>query len=399
MIFLMVRVIQIMIKVSIIIPVYNVEKYIPECLDSVINQSLKEIEIICVDDCSTDNSYNILLEYAKKDNRIKIIKHDKNKGLGPARNTGLNESVGEYICFIDSDDYVSLDFTSELYKTAKNYNTDLVNTLNIYKNIDGQISYLWCNIHYLEKNYDISNIPEYIIEDNDITKYISNKSKYCISYSAWNKLYRRRFLLDNNLFFMDIKFGSEDADFNMRVVLNTPRTAFNNKAKYYYRDRADSLMKFAKVSLESRINSIEHMNNIINYCKNNYESFLYNSLFIIKVWHPPFYLFSISNMKNQEEFYPYIYKFSNSIYLEYKPNYNSDEKIEYEEYILIRGSKTYNEYLFNKHNLNLNKSIHKRFDLLQQSNINRFKLFDIKNENNYLLIIILGIKISIKKKK
>ena len=88
----MVRVIQIMIKVSIIIPVYNVEKYIPECLDSVINQSLKEIEIICVDDCSTDNSYNILLEYAKKDNRIKIIKHDKNKGLGPARNTGCGQN-------------------------------------------------------------------------------------------------------------------------------------------------------------------------------------------------------------------------------------------------------------------------------------------------------------------
>ncbi len=86
-----------MIKVSVIVPVYNVEDYLIECLTSIINQTLKEIEIICIDDCGTDNSINILKEYAKKDDRIRIISHKENKGLGPARNTGIKESKGEYI--------------------------------------------------------------------------------------------------------------------------------------------------------------------------------------------------------------------------------------------------------------------------------------------------------------
>ena len=120
-----------MIKVSIIVPVYNVELYLRECLDSIINQTLKDIEIICVDDCSTDNSYIILDEYSKKDSRIKLLKHNVNKGLGPARNTGINVAQGEYIGFIDSDDYISLDYFENLYNTAKKYNSDIVSTLNI----------------------------------------------------------------------------------------------------------------------------------------------------------------------------------------------------------------------------------------------------------------------------
>ena len=95
-----------MIKVSVIIPVYNVEPYLKEALDSVINQTLREIEIICIDDCSTDNSYNILEEYAKKDNRIIIIKNEENLGVGISRNKGIRLSKGEYIGFVDGDDYI-----------------------------------------------------------------------------------------------------------------------------------------------------------------------------------------------------------------------------------------------------------------------------------------------------
>ena len=91
-------------KVSVIIPVYNVEEYLRECLDSVINQTLKEIEIICVDDGSTDNSLEILKEYAKKDNRITVISR-KNKGVGYSRNEGINVSKGKFIAFMDPDDY------------------------------------------------------------------------------------------------------------------------------------------------------------------------------------------------------------------------------------------------------------------------------------------------------
>ena len=114
-----------MVKISVIIPVYNVEKYLKECLDSVINQTLKDIEIICVNDGSTDNSLNILENYAKKDNRIIVISQ-KNKGLSGARNTGLKYCSGEYVSFIDSDDYVSKDLFELTYNNAISNNSDLV---------------------------------------------------------------------------------------------------------------------------------------------------------------------------------------------------------------------------------------------------------------------------------
>ena len=121
-----------MIKVSVIIPVYNVELYLRECLDSIVNQTLKEIEIICIDDCSTDNSYSILEEYSKKDVRFRILKNISNIGSGPTRNIGIREAKGQYISFIDSDDYISNNYLNDLYNTAIKYNSDIVNTLNIY---------------------------------------------------------------------------------------------------------------------------------------------------------------------------------------------------------------------------------------------------------------------------
>ena len=94
-------------KISVIIPVYNVEKYLSECLDSIVNQTFKDIEVICVNDCSTDNSLSILKEYASKDKRIKIISISSNRGCGYARKIALREASGEYILLCDSDDKYS----------------------------------------------------------------------------------------------------------------------------------------------------------------------------------------------------------------------------------------------------------------------------------------------------
>ena len=102
-----------MAKVSIIVPTYNVENYLVECLESIVNQTLKDIEIICIDDGSTDNSGKILDEYAQKDSRIKVI-HKENAGYGKAMNLGLDNATGEYIGFVDSDDFVGED----TYKTS-----------------------------------------------------------------------------------------------------------------------------------------------------------------------------------------------------------------------------------------------------------------------------------------
>lgn len=111
-------------KVSVIIPIYNVEKYLRKCLDSVVNQTLKDIEIICVDDGSPDNCGAILDEYALKDNRIKVI-HQENKGLSGARKAGMEIATGDYLAHIDSDDFVEKDYLHTLYTSAKEYNADI----------------------------------------------------------------------------------------------------------------------------------------------------------------------------------------------------------------------------------------------------------------------------------
>ncbi len=123
-------------KVSVIIPIYNVEPYLRKCLDSVCNQTLEDIEIICINDCSTDNSLAILNEYQDKDNRIKIIDFKENKGASVARNTGMAQAAGEYIGFVDSDDWVSVDFYEKLYSVASKGSFESVkgNGKSVYEN-------------------------------------------------------------------------------------------------------------------------------------------------------------------------------------------------------------------------------------------------------------------------
>ncbi len=111
------------ISISIVVPVYNVEKYLRQCLDSIINQTFKDFECIC-DDGSTDKSLSILQEYANKDNRIKIISQ-KNIGLAGARNTALSVASGKYVLFVDSDDYIDINLCEALYKDAVKYNSDI----------------------------------------------------------------------------------------------------------------------------------------------------------------------------------------------------------------------------------------------------------------------------------
>ena len=113
------------VKVSIIIPIYNVERYLRQCLDSVVNQTLKDIEIICVDDGSTDNSVFVLKDYQKKYSNIKLIT-TKRLGCYNARNLGLKEAKGEYIGFVDSDDYVNIEMYDKMYSKAIQLNADIV---------------------------------------------------------------------------------------------------------------------------------------------------------------------------------------------------------------------------------------------------------------------------------
>ena len=206
-----------MAKISVIIPVYNVEKYLRQCLDSVINQTLKDIEIICVNDGSTDGSLNILQEYANKDKRIKVISQE-NKGLSGARNVGIKSAKGEYIGFIDSDDWIDKTFYENLYKAGKSNKADIV-AGNIIKE-KGTCSRRITNYHipYRSNNVDekfrLLKIPKF--------NYV------------WNKIYNREQLIKSNILFEEnIKY--EDVEFTHKVAFYLNRVVIQPKSNYHYR--------------------------------------------------------------------------------------------------------------------------------------------------------------------
>ncbi len=177
-------------KVSIVVPVYNAEKYLNECLDSIINQTLKDIEIICVNDGSKDSSLDILNSYAEKDERFIIISQE-NQGAGEARNHGMSVATGEYIIFLDSDDFFELNMLEELYESAIKYCSDLVicgyytfNTGHTSKPVDDFL------------NFDMVPLKTHF-SSTDIEKYILNFSNSII----WNKLFKLSTIEKYNLRF------------------------------------------------------------------------------------------------------------------------------------------------------------------------------------------------------
>ena len=217
-----------MIKVSIIILVYNTEQYLEKCLNSVINQTLKEIEIICIDDKSTDNSINIIKKFQEKDNRIILIESEKNMGMGYNRDVGINIAKGEYIGFVDSDDYVDENYFYELYNTSKKYNADLTKTENIetYNKNYERKSNLKHENEIIEEGLYESSIENFIISLNG-HKY---KNINIVS-TVWSKLFKREFILKNKIMFNSIRSG-EDLCFIITVLAFNPIIAINNKAIY-----------------------------------------------------------------------------------------------------------------------------------------------------------------------
>ena len=203
------------IKLSIIIPVYNTENYLEQCLDSIINQSLKEIEIICIDDESKDNSLIILRKYQTKDKRIKVISK-KNEGVGPTRNLGIELAKGEYLCFIDSDDYVDLKLYELAYKTAKKFNADLVAFR--WHHFVGKID------KFKEKNTNF--VPVF-----DVMEKLWDKA----SILPWNKIIRREIFKDKNVRFFPYDFA-EDIFFNYNMYPRIKNISFIDKAFYHYRE-------------------------------------------------------------------------------------------------------------------------------------------------------------------
>ncbi|MCL2144785.1 MAG: glycosyltransferase [Endomicrobia bacterium] len=211
-------------KISVIIPVYNVEKYLRQCLDSVVNQTLGEIEIICINDGSTDASLEILREYAAKDKRI-IVLDQKNSGQGTARNNGLAIAKGEYIGFVDSDDRISVDFCQVLYDAAKTKNADIAATGN---------AVLFGNA-YAGNNKDMG------FDKPAVLKTINEKKNLAIkSGVVWNKIYKKELIEKNKIAFSPSKCIGEDTIFNIIAVAAAKIIVCTMQCTYFYRKRIDS---------------------------------------------------------------------------------------------------------------------------------------------------------------
>jgi len=210
------------IKISVIIPVYNVENYLRQCLDSIINQTLKEIEIICINDGSTDSSKQILEEYALKDERIKII-NQKNKGVSAARNTGIDAATGEYIGFVDSDDWVKLDAYEKLYNKITREDVDIVFSRYNYVFEDGRIEH---NPNYFKE-----------LDEIKINSIDENLELLKISPSIWTKIFKKSFILDNKIRFPEGVLA-EDLFFIVQYLLKANGIVYlNNYFSYNYRIR------------------------------------------------------------------------------------------------------------------------------------------------------------------
>ena len=224
-------------KLSVIIPVYNVEKYLDQCVQSVINQTLLDIEIILVDDESPDGSPQMCDDYAMKDSRIKVV-HKKNGGLGFARNSGLEVATGEYVTFLDSDDFVDLYTYEHLYNIAKKEKLDAV--------------------YYKFKRFVNENKVKQATPCNEITKCENERIKdlmldiialqpsakvdHNIHCSSCTAMYRSEIIKKNNVrFHSERELISEDLIFNLYFLKYANKVAFNNSAHYHYRVNPTSL--------------------------------------------------------------------------------------------------------------------------------------------------------------
>ena len=219
------------VKVSVLVPIYNVEDYLPECLDSLVNQTLKEIEIICINDGSTDSSPEIIKSYMKKDKRVKII-DKKNSGYGDSMNQGLKKATGEYVGIVESDDFIELDGFEKLYGIAKKNDVEVVKS-NFYE-------------YFTEKHKDGGKSDMFL--PNEVNKVIDPREHRHVFYeqpSIWSAIYRNDFLKKNDITFLPSPGASyQDAGFNFKVWASVRRAYFTDEAFLHYRqDNPNSSVK------------------------------------------------------------------------------------------------------------------------------------------------------------
>ena len=231
------------IKVSVIIPVYNTEKYLAEAINSIVNQTLREIEMIVVNDGSTDNSAKILEEFAQKDSRIKILTHEKNKGQSVARNTGMEMVKGEYLYFFDSDDVLEADCLELCYEKTKTEDLDFLffDALTFYDfKSDLKLDY-----------QQTSGLESKVYTGTEILKILLKKKIH--KDTVWLNFIKTSYLMNLRMFFIP-NICYEDLPFVIKLYAEAKRVSFIKRSFFHRRVRENSIMS-SKMS-EKKMNDL-----------------------------------------------------------------------------------------------------------------------------------------------
>lgn len=274
------------IKISVIVPVYNTEKYLKKCLDSIISQNLKDIEIIIVNDCSLDKSLEIIKKYMRLDKRITLINKEKNEGISSARNSGIKLARGEYILHIDSDDWIEQNYFFEMYNYAIKNNADIVIS-DFYREFEnGRVVY---------------NIEQGLIGKEKIDKeeVIENICQFKVSPCIWNKLIKTELYKKNNILFPQGVSIGEDLYVILKLIYFSKNIIKYDKAFLHYIQNPKGLTK-------NNMKNLEKIKDIHFVLKELEHFFILQNTFLstneLKVNHLGFWLFKIKYDLAVEEY-------------------------------------------------------------------------------------------------
>lgn len=369
-----------MTKISVVIPVYNVEKYLKESISSVLNQTFNDIELICVNDGSKDNSLEILNEFAKMDSRIKII-NQQNQGCGASRNRALNEAVGDYIYFFDPDDYILPNAFEKLYDNAVNNDSDLV-IFKIARFRDGEpIDYSNPGFD-LEKNFDKSiDFNNYSFNYEDVKKYVLNSS-----FAPWTKMYKKEFLDRFDDFKFPTNLAFDDVPFHVKAMLRAKKISFIPDYLYHYRLNPTSVNNTSSngIYIMDIIDIVENFlktENFLNEFKKEFYLFKVTQIlnYIISSNSKEYFTSAKSELlKVKKEFFDIGLNDDNFINKELVENVNH-----------VLNSNSYKEYLLNLELSNLkneNIKLNKLFIKLKKENERLNRKNNYLEKENYKLI-------------
>ena len=318
-------------KISIILPVYNVEKWLSKCLDSILNQSYENYEVICVNDGSLDNSLKILRKYEKKDKRIIVIDKE-NEGVSTARNIAINKSTGKYITFVDPDDYLEKDALETMIKLIKKEKVDIVRT-----------KYNKIFEHHISHENEIKYNNKVILNNKNKKNIIESVLLQEFGCYLWLLLIKKDLIIKNNIYFEKELYVHQDLDFYIKLFKHAKNIYFSNKITYNYlfNNNGSKNLKYVERNIESNLNLFKKLNKLLG---KNYIPFISVLCFnLILTYFRPLY-------NEDKKKFKRLYKnlMNNKDFINLIKNISKTKAFKY----LIRRDKIY--YIFLRYSPNIN---------------------------------------------